>query len=77
MTETDMGIALDKLSPTDNDVIVVKVGTEKYTIDKFGKIFRAIKDISPCPVIAIPEGIELQIDSIDYMINYLQSMKKT
>ena len=77
MTETDMSIALDKLSPTDNDVIVVKVDTEKYTVDKFGKIFRAIKDISPCPVIAIPEGIELQIDSIDYMINYLQSMKKT
>lgn len=77
MTKTDIDIALDKLSPTDNDVIVVKVDTEKYTVDKFRKIFRAIKDISPCPVIAIPEGIELQVDGIDFMINYLQSMKKT
>ena len=72
-----MEIALGKLSPTDNDIIVIKVDAEKYTVDRFRKIFRAIKDISPCPVIAIPEGIELQLGDIDSVINYLQSMKKT
>lgn len=77
MIETDMNIALDKLSPTDNDIIVAKFKIEKCTVDDIAQFLRVMKNISPCPVIAIPDDVELQLGDIDQMINYLQSMKKS
>lgn len=77
MIETDMNIALDKLSPTDNDIIVAKFKIEKCTVDDIAQFLRVMKDVSPCPVIAIPDDVELQLGDIDDMINYLQSMKKS
>ena len=62
-----MEIALEKLSLQDNDVVVVKVDRNKWRVNK---------DISPNPVMAIPDGIRLETKSIDYMIQYLEDMKK-
>lgn len=72
----NMGTILEKLSLQDNDVIVVKPDPQKWDVNKFMPVFNAIKDISPCPVIPIPNGINLETDSIDYLIQYLQDMKK-
>lgn len=72
-----MEIALGKLSPTDNDVIVVKFNQNRCTADNIAQLLRVMKDISPCPVVAIPDNVELQLGDIDDMINYLQSMKKS
>lgn len=72
-----MEIALGKLSPTDNDVIVVKFNQNRCTVDNIAQLLRVMKDISPCPVVAIPDDVELQLGDIDDMINYLQSMKKS
>lgn len=72
-----MEIALGKLSPTDNDIIVVKFNKNECMVDNISQFLRVMKDISPCPVIAIPDDVELQLGDIDQMINYLQSMKKS
>ena len=75
--DKSMEIALGKLSPTDNDVIVVKFNQNRYTVNNIAQFLRVIKDVSPCPVVAIPDDVELQLGDIDEMINYLQSMKKS
>ena len=72
-----MQIALGKLSLQENDVVVIKIDPQKWDINKFIPLFNAIKDISPCPVIPIPDGINLEVGSIDYLIQYLQDMKKS
>lgn len=71
-----MELALSKLSLQENDVIVVKVDPTKWAADEFAPLFNVIKDISPNPVMAIPDGIRLEAKSIDYMIQYLEDMKK-
>lgn len=70
-------IALEKLSLQDNDVVVMKVDTQKWGVKEFEPLYHAIKDISPNPVIAIPDGISLGTKNIDYLIQYLEDMKKT
>lgn len=72
-----MEIALNKLSLQDNDVVVIKVDPKKWSVNKFVPLFDAIKEISPNPVIAIPDGVFLETEGIDYMIQYLKDMKKT
>lgn len=69
-------IALEKLSLQDNDVVVIKVDQNKWNVKEFAPLYQAIKDISPNPVIAIPDGISLGTKNIDYLIQYLQDMKK-
>ena len=69
-------IALEKLSLQDNDVVVIKVDQNKWDVKKFAQLYHAIQDISPNPVIAIPDGICLGTKNIDYMIQYLEDMKK-
>lgn len=71
-----IGIALEKLSPQENDVIVVKPDPQKWDVNKFIPVFDAIRDISPCPVIPIPNDMCLETESIDYLIQYLEDMKK-
>lgn len=71
-----MKIALEKLSLQDNDVVVIKVDQDKWGVNEFAPLFNVIKDISPNPVMAIPDGIRLEAKSIDYMIQYLEDMKK-
>lgn len=71
-----MKIALEKLSLQDNDVVVIKVDRDKWMVNEFAPLFNVIKDISPNPVMAIPDGIRLEAKSIDYMIQYLEDMKK-
>ena len=71
-----MKIALEKLSLQDNDVVVIKVDRDKWRVNEFAPLFNVIKDIFPNPVMEIPDGIRLEAKSIDYMIQYLEDMKK-
>ena len=72
-----MEIALGKLSPQENDVIVVKFKYGSCPVDNLAKFMDAIKDISPCPVIAIPDDLYIRVENIDRIIQYLEDMKKT
>ena len=72
-----METALGKLSPKENDVIVVKFKYGSCPVDNLARFMSAIKDISPCPVIAIPDDLDIGTENIDKAIQYLEDMKKT
>lgn len=71
-----MEIALSKLSLQENDVIVVKFKYGDCPVDNLARFVDAIRDISPCPTIAIPDNLDIGAENIDYLIQYLQDMKK-
>ena len=70
-------VELGKLSLQDNDIVVIKFDHKKWTPDILGKFMKAIRDISPNPVVAIPDGMEINADYVDKVIEYLQEMKKS
>ena len=69
-------IALSKLSLQENDVIVVKFKYGHCPVDNLARFVDAIREISPCPTIAIPDNLDIGVENIDYLIKYLQDMKK-
>lgn len=82
---TDMGVyapilpvaELKQLSFNPNDILVVKIDTDKYKLDEASEIYQEI--VSQLPkglnTIGIPAGIELDIQDIDWMIEELQRWK--
>lgn len=71
-----MELALSKLSLQENDVIVVKFKYGNCPVDNLAKFMDAIRNISPCPVIAIPDVLDIGAENIDRVIQYLEDMKK-
>lgn len=69
-------IALGKLSLQENDVIVVKFKYGNCPVDNLVRFMDAIRNISPCPVIAIPDNLDIGVENIDRVIQYLEDMKK-
>ena len=69
-------IALGKLSLQENDVIVVKFKYVNSPVDNLARFMDAIRNISPCPVIAIPDNLDIGVENIDRVIQYLEDMKK-
>lgn len=69
-------IALSKLSLQENDVIVVKFKYGDCPVDNLARFVDVIREISPCPTIAIPGNLDIGVENIDYLIQYLQDMKK-
>lgn len=69
-------IALGKLSLQENDVIVVKFKYGNCPVDNLARFMDAIRNISSCPVIAIPDNLDIGVEDIDRVIQYLEDMKK-
>lgn len=82
---TDMGVyapilpaaELKQLSFNPNDILVVKIDTDRYSLDKASEIYQEIVSHLPKDLnaIGIPVGIELDIQNIDWMIEELQRWK--
>lgn len=70
-------IALGKLSLQENDVIVVKFKYGNCPVDNLARFMDTIRNISPCPVIAIHDDLDIGVENIDRVIQYLEDMKKT
>ena len=70
-------VELGKLSLQDNDIVVIKFDHKKWASDILGQFMKAIRDISPNPVVAIPDGMEINANYIDGVIEYLREMKKS
>lgn len=70
-------IALGKLSLQENDVIVVKFKYGNCPVDNLARFMDAIRSISSCPVIAITDDLDIGVENIDRVIQYLEDMKKT
>ena len=70
-------IALGKLSLQENEVIVVKFKYRNCPVDNLARFMDAIRNFSPCPVIAISDDLDIGVENIDRVIQYLEDMKKT
>ena len=77
MDKNSMQIALGKLSPQDNDVVVVKFNKEIWKPDNLQMFMNALKDICPCPIVAISDDMGIGTENIDRVIDYLRDMKKS
>jgi hypothetical protein len=62
----------------DTDIIVIKIDTNNYDIGEANSIYTSLttNELSDYNCVGIPSGVELEINSIDYLINYLEGLKK-
>ena len=62
----------------DTDIVVIKFDTNKYDIEKARDIYKELIDneLAEYNCVGIPAGVELEVETIDYLINYLEGLKK-
>lgn len=67
------GLPVDKNS----DIVVVKIDTNRYNLDDANSLYESILARLPgYDVIGIPVGIDLEIQDLDYLINFLTNIKE-
>ena len=70
---------LSKLTIQPNEIIVIKIDTNKYTLDEAEEIYQQIINDIPEEyqnnIIGIPSGIEMETADIDYLIQRLEYVK--
>lgn len=66
---------LNKLDIKSNSIIVMKYNIKDFDLEEIYDMFISLKDtISPIPIVAIPEGIELEVTEKENLLNYLKSI---
>ena len=65
-------------NPNDNEIYVVKLNAEQYDLDEVAEIFATIKNqlSDDSIVVLLPYNVQLEVDDINNVINYLESVKK-
>ena len=65
-------------NPNDNEIYVVKLNAERYDLDEVAEIFATIKNqlSDDSIVVLLPYNVQLEVDDINNVINYLESVKK-
>ena len=67
------GLPVDKNS----DIVVVKIDSNRYNFDDANALYKSIVDRLPgYNVVGIPTGIDLEIQNLDYLIDYLTNIKE-
>ena len=70
---------LSKLTIQPNEIIIIKIDTNKYTLDEAEEIYQQIINDIPEEyqnnIIGIPSGIEMETADIDYLIQRLEYIK--
>lgn len=74
MTKADFQkLSIDK----DNDIVVVKINTNYYDVEDATIIYNDIVSrLSDYNVIGIPTGIDLEVETLDFLINKLIKIKE-
>lgn len=62
----------------DTDIVVIKIDTNQYNIEQARSIYDSLvnSELSDYHCVGIPTGIELEAHNIDYLIDYLEGLKK-
>ena len=65
-------------NPNNNEIYVVKLNAEQYDLDEVAEIFATIKNqlSNDSIVVLLPYNVQLEVDDINNVINYLESVKK-
>lgn len=62
----------------DTDIVVIKFDTSRYDIEDARAIYDELinSKLAGYNCIGIPTGVDLDVENIDYLINYLEELKK-
>ena len=65
-------------NPDNNEVYVIKLNAEQYDLDEVAEIFRIIENqlSDDSIVVLLPYNVQLEVDEIDKVITYLESVKR-
>ena len=67
------GLPVDKNS----SIVVVKIDTNRYNLHDANAIYgNILKQLPGYNVVGIPTGIDLEIQNLDYLIDYLTKTKE-
>ena len=72
------GIPISLLSAKENEIIVAHLDTNQYKVSEAKAIYDMLtKQLSgSVNLILIPTGIDLTVESIDHLIDYLKELKE-
>lgn len=71
-----LSVRVKKLSPKENDLVVMRYESDVYTEEELENLFQTLADGLNRPVIAIPYTMELTTENCEDMIADLQSLMK-
>ena len=62
----------------DTDIVVVKIDINNYDIKEARDIYNSLinNELAGYNCVGIPTGVDLEVETIDYLINYLEGLKK-
>ena len=65
-------------NPNNNEIYVIKLNAEQYDLDEVTEIFTTIKSqlSDDSIVVLLPYNVQLEVDEIDNVITYLESVKR-
>ena len=65
-------------NPNNNEIYVVKLNAEQYDLDEVAEIFATIKNqlSDDSIVVLLPYNVQLEVDDINNVITYLESVKR-
>lgn len=65
-------------NPNNNEIYVIKLNTEQYALDELPEIFSTIKNQLPYDsnVVLLPYNVQLEVNDINNVITYLESVKR-
>lgn len=67
-----------EIKDKNTDIVVIKIDTSRYDIEQAQSIYDRLinNELSDYHCVGIPTGIELEAHNIDYLIDYLEGLKK-
>lgn len=73
----DFNLETLNLSDKNNEIIIIKINTEKYSLEEANVLYTHICEKLPAgtAVIGLPIGIEMEIQLIDDLIHQLEEIK--
>ena len=62
----------------DTDIVVIKIDINNYDIEEARNIYNSLinNELAEYNCVGIPTGGDLEVETIDYLINYLEELKK-
>lgn len=65
-------------NPNNNEIYVIKLNAEQYDLDEAAEIFTTVKNqlSDDSIVVLLPYNVQLEVDVIDNLITYLESVKR-
>jgi hypothetical protein len=67
-----------EIKDKNTDIVVIKIDTSKYNVEDARAIYDELinSELAGYNCIGIPTGVDLEVENIDYLINYLEELKK-